>query len=92
MHERNILPVRTAEKAPAAPNSSLLPGSALSEYVSRYEVLRYNPEQVHRDHERVKRSLYKDEEVGLLLLLCLWDYWPFFLVYLFMYYLFSVAF
>lgn len=40
-------------------------GSALSEYVSRYEVLRYNPEQVHRDHERVKRSLYKDEELTI---------------------------
>ncbi|XP_050685900.1 disintegrin and metalloproteinase domain-containing protein 10-like isoform X3 [Eriocheir sinensis] len=32
-------------------------GSALSEYVSQFEVLRYDSDLVHRHHERVKRSL-----------------------------------
>ncbi|KAK4328728.1 hypothetical protein Pmani_000880 [Petrolisthes manimaculis] len=38
------------------PNTGLV-GSALSEYVNRYEVLRYDSQLVHRHHERVKRSL-----------------------------------
>lgn len=40
-------------------------GSALSEYVSRYEVLRYDSDLVHRHHQRVKRSLLDNEELTI---------------------------
>lgn len=40
-------------------------GSALSEYVSQFEVLRYDSQVVHRNHQRVKRSLYTDEQLTI---------------------------
>ncbi|XP_064086385.1 disintegrin and metalloproteinase domain-containing protein 10-like isoform X1 [Macrobrachium nipponense] len=40
-------------------------GSALSEYVSRYEVLRYDSDPVHRQHHRLKRSLDNNEELTI---------------------------
>ena len=37
-------------------------GRALSEYIGRYEVLKYDPTQVHYHHHRIKRSLSNQYE------------------------------
>lgn len=40
-------------------------GSVLSEYVSQYEVLRYDSNLIHRHHQRIKRSLDGKDELAI---------------------------